>query len=103
MQGGGFDFEASSSIAPSRVSNSQICENFPDQTNGVFSDDGGNTIEDTCLICPADLSGDGAVNSEDLGLILVQWGTDGEGDLDGNDLVDASDLGLLLVQWGPCS
>ena len=103
LQGGGCDFEASSSISPSSMSNSKICENIPNQTNGVFSDDGGNIIEDVCLMCPADLSGDGFVNSEDLGLILVQWGTNGSGDLDGNNQIDASDLGLLLVQWGPCS
>ena len=103
IQGGGCDFEASSSLTLSQISNSQICENSPDQTNGTFSDDGGNVIQDVCGICPADLSGDGRVDSEDLGLILVQWGTDGAGDLDGNNQVDASDLGLLLVQWGSCS
>ena len=103
IEGGGCDFESSSSSILSRIGNSQVCENFPDQMNGTFSDSGGNTIQDVCAICPADLSGDGKVDSEDLGLILIGWGTDGAGDLNEDDQVDASDLGLLLVQWGACS
>ncbi len=102
VQGGGCNFESTNTSIVSMVQNSQVCENVPNQMSGSFSDGGGNAIQETCSICRADLSGDGRVDSEDLGLILVAWGGNGSGDLDENGLVDASDLGLLLVEWGPC-
>lgn len=59
--------------------------------------------------CPADISGDGQVDSIDLALILGQWGqsTDcfeptPQGDLDKDQVVDASDLAILLGAWGAC-
>ena len=70
---------------------------------GSFTDLGGNTIADFCKTgCAADLNGDGEVNAEDLGLLLVAWEGAGEADLDGNGEVGASDLGLLLSSWGLC-
>ncbi|MCH2160870.1 MAG: hypothetical protein MK085_03240 [Phycisphaerales bacterium] len=53
--------------------------------------------------CPADLSGNGMVDGEDVGLFLVSWGTDDPAaDLNGNGIVDGPDLGLLLAGWGLC-
>ena len=56
--------------------------------------------------CPADLNDDGAVNGDDLGILLGAWGpcasTDCPADLDGNGAVDADDLGILLAAWGAC-
>jgi hypothetical protein len=53
--------------------------------------------------CPADLNSDGAVDGNDLGSLLAQWGSPGgSADLNGDGSVDGNDLGLLLAAWGPC-
>ena len=56
--------------------------------------------------CPADLDGNGVVNSADLGLLATVWNSDGsavEGaDIDGDGVVGPADLGLLIGAWGPC-
>ncbi|MEC9372221.1 MAG: hypothetical protein VYC34_00180 [Planctomycetota bacterium] len=52
--------------------------------------------------CPADLDGDGAVGSSDLGVLLGTWGGAGPADLSGNGTVGSEDLGILLGSWGPC-
>jgi len=54
---------------------------------------------------PADLTGDGIVNSLDLALLLGGWGTNCTsvccpGDINGDGTVNASDLALLLGAWG---
>jgi hypothetical protein len=46
-----------------------------------------------------DLNGDGAVNGADLGLLLSNWGTDGDGDLNDDGVVNGADLGILLANW----
>ena len=97
--GGGCSFENSSQ---SSMADSTVCGNTPDQISGLFTDDGGNNISDTCNKCPADLSGDGLVNSEDLGLLLVDWAGDGPADLNGDGEVNSADVGLLLAGWGMC-
>ena len=48
----------------------------------------------------ADLNGDGVVNGNDLGVLLVQWGSPGPADLTGDGTVDGDDLGLLVTDWG---
>ncbi len=56
-----------------------------------------------CGGCSADLSGNGVVDGEDLGVFLIYWGTgQTSADLDGSGLVDAADLALVLDQWGAC-
>jgi hypothetical protein len=57
--------------------------------------------DETC--CDGDLTGDGQVNGDDLGLLLGNWGQSGLGDIDGNGAVDGRDLGVLLGAWGACS
>jgi hypothetical protein len=52
--------------------------------------------------CPADLDGNGAVDSSDLGVLLSSWGVSLEGDINGSGAVDSADLGILLSAWGPC-
>jgi len=50
----------------------------------------------------ADLNGDGKVDGNDLGLLLLSWGSAGSqsgADLDDSGLVDGADLGLLLLAW----
>ena len=68
---------------------------------------GTGTLTLTCTPdapCPADIDGNGAVDSADLGSLLSSWGTcAGCGaDLDGNGVVDSADLGSLLSSWGAC-
>lgn len=55
------------------------------------------------LQCPADLNGDGAVNSNDLSEMLASWGGAGAADLDRNGVTDDADLAVLLAAWGPCN
>jgi len=59
-----------------------------------------NGIPDECE-CPADLDGDGDVDTADLLFLLGAWGTpDGDVDFDGD--TDTADLLLLLGSWGEC-
>jgi hypothetical protein len=53
--------------------------------------------------CPADINGDGSVESADLGALLSAWGTaNAAANLDGSGLVDSADLAILLSAWGGC-
>jgi hypothetical protein len=53
--------------------------------------------------CLADLSGDGQVSGQDLGILMGQWAASGSvADLDGDGNVSGLDLGLLLGAWGVC-
>jgi len=56
---------------------------------------------------PGDLNGDGAVNAQDLAILLSHWGDcpDPEGacpaDLNQDGVVNAQDLAILLSHWDP--
>ncbi len=56
--------------------------------------------------CPADFNDDGAVNGDDLGVMLGAWGACPSGaceaDLNDDGAVNGDDLGELLGAWGPC-
>jgi hypothetical protein len=53
--------------------------------------------------CPADLTGDGLVNSADLSQLLGAWGPGaGPADISGDGLVNSVDLSQLLGAWGAC-
>ncbi len=64
----------------------------------------GNWVIDSCeSTVVGDLNGDGTVGSEDLLILLSQWGPCGRScpaDLNGDGFVDGRDLGLLLANWG---
>ena len=50
-----------------------------------------------------ELHGDGWVDGADVGLLLVDWGKEGDclaADLNGDQVVDGADFGLLLAAWG---
>jgi hypothetical protein len=50
--------------------------------------------------CTADFNGDGAVNGDDLALLLQAWGTDQFfADLNGDGAVNAADLSIFLKLW----
>jgi len=79
-----------------------ICDNLPRNIEGPYFIEGAPTICD----CMADLSGDGAVNGGDLGLLLNAWGgtlPTGAGDVNHDGIVDGVDLAELLGNWGACN
>ena len=74
-----------------------------DIATGTSADANLDGIPDDCVACPADLDDNGAVNGDDLGIMLGAWGTSSAvADLDGNGAVNGDDLGILLGAWGPC-
>ncbi|MDC0992073.1 hypothetical protein OAR33_00710, partial [bacterium] len=80
-----------------------VCDNSPDEIDGEYLDNGGNTL----CVCVADFNGDGVVSGADLGLLLGAWGPCDPGascfaDLTGDGAVTGADLGLLLGAWGVC-
>ncbi len=84
-----------------------ICGNSPDQLQGAWNDDGGNTVGCQCPgdACQGDLDDDGEVSGFELGQIFVQWGACSGGcelDLDCDGSIGGIDLGLLFALWGPC-
>ena len=46
-----------------------------------------------------DLNGDGAVNAQDITIMLSQWGGPGSADIVPNGVVDAQDIAALLSAW----
>jgi hypothetical protein len=79
-----------------------VCDNVPRNIEGPYFIAGAPTICD----CMADLSGDGAVNGGDLGLLLNAWGgtlPTGVGDVNHDGIVDGVDLAELLGNWGACN
>jgi YVTN family beta-propeller protein len=60
------------------------------------------------LPCPSDIApqgqGDGAVNIDDLLLVISNWNAVGPNpaDVNGNGLVDIDDLLAVISAWGPC-
>ena len=74
-----------------------------DIATGTSADANLDGIPDDCVACPADLDDNGAVDGDDLGIMLGAWGTSNPiADLDDNGVVDGDDLGILLGAWGPC-
>lgn len=55
--------------------------------------------------CPADITGDGAVNVSDLLAVINSWGPcPGCGaDINGDGQVNVTDLLAVINSWGPCS
>ncbi|MCB9848679.1 MAG: hypothetical protein H6814_09725 [Phycisphaeraceae bacterium] len=51
-------------------------------------------------LCPADLNGDGMVDTADLGILLGAFGDSGLGDLNLDGVIDTADLGALLGGYG---
>ena len=58
----------------------------------------------TASACEGDIDGDGEVTSNDIALMLLDFGACPacSSDLDGDGEVGAADLALLLLDWGPC-
>ena len=100
---GGVGVLAASGPARLSLTGTTVCTNYPrPNIAGVWQDLGGNTV----CACPADLTGNDAVNGDDLGILLAAWGpcTGGEcvADINRDGAADGIDLGQLLAAWGPC-
>jgi hypothetical protein len=80
---------------------STVCANLPRNIEGAYLIEGTATVCD----CQADVTGDGAVNGADLGIVLNSWGpadAQGTGDVNHDGVVNGADLGSLLSSWGAC-
>jgi hypothetical protein len=53
--------------------------------------------------CPSDVTGDGAVNVDDVLQVIGDWGGAGNSDINGDGTVDVNDMLELLSAWGPCA
>jgi len=78
-----------------------ICDAF-----GAVWGGPGTTCDDTDACnaepCPGDVNGSGAIDVDDILMVLSGWGSDGGGDADGDGDVDVDDLLLVISGFGPC-
>jgi hypothetical protein len=44
----------------------------------------------------------GVVNAEDLAILFSYWGMPSVADINNDTFTDSNDLALLLNNWGPC-
>ena len=85
------------------LTDTTVCGNTPDQIDGDWTDNGGNTIADECPPDCPDINGDGIVNVSDLLTIIDQWGlTKSPADVNQDGIVDVSDLLMVVGNWGAC-
>ncbi len=50
-------------------------------------------------VCVGDFNGDLTVDAEDLGILLANWATSGDGDANDDGYVDGEDLALFFSNW----
>ncbi|MGP1347469.1 MAG: hypothetical protein ACTS3F_12495 [Phycisphaerales bacterium] len=77
---------------------------FNQMTDPAIAEDAAAYVEqflvDPAPACPGDLTNDGVVDSDDLGILLGAFGATDAGDLDGNGQTDSDDLSILLSAFG---
>jgi hypothetical protein len=86
-----------------------------DIASGYSDDSDGDGMPDECrcrhypaiICCPADITGNSAVDGVDLSALIGAWGTDGSGgefdaDITNDSIVDGADLAIMLSGWGVC-
>ena len=100
LTGGGINFFESPGAS---LSNSVVCDNSPNQLNGMFTDQGNNSISDTCQSCTGDIDGDGEIAVTDLLAVIDQWGqSSSPADINGDGIVNVTDLLIVVGNWGTC-
>ncbi len=81
---------------PARVLATQIAGRAVTRSLALFEPDDASA-------CPADLTGNGSVDGDDLAILLTNWGAPSAlFDLNGDGVVGGEDLTILLVNWGAC-
>jgi parallel beta-helix repeat protein len=86
------------------MTDTAICGNSLEQVVGTHYDGGGNSIDEECEVCAADITGDGFVGVDDILAIIGEFGPC-EGcaaDVDGDGIVGVDDILIVLSAWGPC-
>ncbi|MHC4908415.1 MAG: GC-type dockerin domain-anchored protein [Planctomycetota bacterium] len=86
-----------------------VCADLPESTctsipRAVWAGPGTSCAAGDCNApCPADVTGDGVVDVQDLVEVVLAWGSD-DADADVNDdgVVDVQDLVEIITTWGPC-
>ncbi len=70
--GGGACFAGNSTALLDTI----LCENSPTQFSGIYADIGANIVSATCTNpCPSDLDGNRIVDTADIGVLLLDFGT----------------------------
>jgi predicted outer membrane repeat protein len=86
------------------MSGTSICGNSLEQVDGAHMDGGGNSIDEECQTCAADITGDGFVGVDDILDLIGAFGPceDCAADVDGDGVVGVDDILIVLSAWGPC-
>jgi hypothetical protein len=77
---------------------------FRVRVGGFNGATGSGTLVISCGLpsCPADVTGNGIVDVDDLLAVINNWGNLGQGDITGNGIVDVDDLLAVINGWGAC-
>ena len=78
----------------------EICDAFGATWGGA-----GSTCDDPDACgapCPGDVDGSGAIDVDDILIVLSNWEGAGDGDADGDGDVDVDDLLMVIGNFGPC-
>jgi lysyl endopeptidase len=74
--------------------------------NGSYQGDGSVCSDANCAPepdCPADVTGDGTVDVNDVLELISAWGSsDADSDVDDDGIVDVNDLLIVIDAWGAC-
>jgi len=104
---GGYEPQAGDSftlVSAASVTGVFASESLPVLTKGLEWDlvyTAGEVVLSVLGGNPADLNGDGCVDSADLAILLAAWAGPGA-DLNGDNVTDSADLAILLAAWGGC-
>ncbi len=95
-----------SSLSTASFTDTRVCGNSSTgQIFGMWIDNGGNCIQDSCdecADCLGDLDGNGEVGVDDLLALLSAFQINDGGDCDNDGDTDVNDLLTLIAAWGPC-
>ena len=69
-----------------------------------FLDADQDGLLDSCTSCPGDTNGNGLVDTNDILVVLSDWGTcqNCPGDVNGDGMVGVDDIIVIIAAWGDC-
>ena len=99
--GGVYFFESGDST----MGDTALCGNSTVQIGGSYIDLGGNTVDNDCQDCVADITGDGTVGVDDMLDLISNFGPCGgcAADVNGDGIVGVDDILIVLSAWGDCA